>query len=270
MAKRYQPVVIDKRLRRYRYVKPEISRANRQARSSAIAAALLFVSLPILLIPTLKTVNPFLIVAGAAVLSLMLAVVIRDRRWKRIEQVADEYEAEQARISVQRTASNLHRVSPDRFEQEVCKLLSFQFHLSGTVVGQAGDGGVDIELHGPDGKLKGIVQCKHKRDPNAVLAPNVIREMDGIKRRLGIPLAIVATTARFSPKSYQDASHWGITLYDGIALSELSLHRDELSAPEIPIQTPVSAPVPPASSTGMGEVSQQIEERRKRLGLSNK
>lgn len=106
------------------------------------------------------------------------------------------------------------------FEYEVASLINETTGKRTTVVGGAGDGGVDIKVHDQQGRLVGIVQCK-KFAPHKVVSPGYLRELNTVKHQHQVNTAYLVTTGRFSNDSQKLAQQLGIRLIDGQALAEM-------------------------------------------------
>lgn len=105
------------------------------------------------------------------------------------------------------------------FEREVAYLIHKQTGLRTEVVGGAGDQGIDIKVFNGE-RLVGIVQCKNYA-PNAILGPNLVREMIGVKHVVGVKTAYLVTSGRFSEGAKHLARQHNIKLLDGSDLAEI-------------------------------------------------
>jgi hypothetical protein len=147
---------------------------------------------------------------------------IRTKEWNRLQRMLAKEETE--RISDDNplpkpsSVKPLDKLSPTEFEREIAWLFNVMTHTKALVVGGAGDGGVDIELH-KDGKIVGIVQCK-KYDPARVLQPDHIRAFYATKVQREISRAYLVTTARVSNQSLKEAEKLGIQIMAGDKLNE--------------------------------------------------
>ena len=147
--------------------------------------------------------------AGSIV--FMLFLIVRSRRLRRARQVKAEAD-ERWRLS----ALSLLHLTPTQFEAEVA--WAFEVNIdwcTAKAVGGAGDGGVDVLMLDSNGKVRGIVQCKHRKDPNSSIEPTVIRDMDSTRHRRNAEHAFVVTNARFSESSYAKGREYNIHLIDG-------------------------------------------------------
>ena len=215
-----------------------------------------------------------------AVLSVLLA--IRTRRKRHVE---DARVAHDERL--RRSSLSLLNLTYAEFEHEVAWVVGTQVGGCTTrVIGGSGDKGVDVEMYDKAGHLRGIIQVKHRTDPTTTIPPGVIREMDSVKVRTGAELTYIVTNARFSDDSYELADKYGIVLLDGVKFERHRRHAyasfkaahvskaipvsDKPPAPIHPQRTPstVVATVPPRVTNQIDPVEQQLEERRKRLGVS--
>jgi hypothetical protein len=147
---------------------------------------------------------------------------ILTKEWNRLQRMLAEEETN--RLSYDKPASQsssvkpLYKLSPTEFEREVAWLFNVLTPTKALVVGGAGDGGVDVELH-KDGKVVGIVQCK-KYDPARVLQPDHIRAFYATKVQREISRAYLVTTARVSKQSLKEAKKLGIQIMAGDELNE--------------------------------------------------
>ncbi len=78
------------------------------------------------------------------------------------------------------------------FERELASLYK-RTGIKATLTPASGDGGVDIWLDYPDGKV--IVQCKAHRSP---IGPSVARELHGTLKHFGAKGAVLASTSGFT------------------------------------------------------------------------
>jgi len=214
-------------------------------------------------------------------------LLVRAVRMKRVHQTEERW-----RLS----AMNLRMLSPTEFEREVEWVFGINIEWCTTRhVGRAGDRGIDVEMLDSNGKVRGIVQCKHRSDPNETIAPTAIRDMDSTRHRHNIEHAFVVTNARFSAASEDLAKQYNIHLVDGVRFEKFrqkayakfyQSQQQGISTSEImgESQAPVVAPIvtppiiaPPAlNPTSKGNqrlankpvidlVERQLEERRERL-----
>lgn len=154
------------------------------------------------------------------VLYIIIALRIRGREWKRIQREwAKEELAKSAQPETPKTPRPLDELSPTQFEREIAWLFNTITPTKALVVGGAGDGGVDIELH-QNGKLVGIVQCK-RYDPTRMLQPDHVRAFYATKTQRGVNRAYLVTTARVSKATINEAKKLGIQVMDG---NELNTH----------------------------------------------
>lgn len=112
-----------------------------------------------------------------------------------------------------------YQLTPTEFEHEIARLITLTTPYRAEAVGRAGDRGVDVKVY-KGRQLIGIVQCK-RFAPDKALAPLYVRELDTIKRRHGVSVAYLATTARFSSDTRQLARQLGINLIDGAAIEAM-------------------------------------------------
>ena len=165
------------------------------------------------------------------ILYIIIALQIRKREWNRIQRAMAKEETTQTPSFTPKTVTRQARVtpletlSPSEFEREIAWLSNAITPAKAVVVGGAGDGGVDIELH-ENGKLVGIVQCK-RYDPNRILQPDHIRAFYATKTQCGVNRAYLVTTARVSKQSRQEAQRLGIQLMAG---DELMSHYQKAKA----------------------------------------
>ena len=89
---------------------------------------------------------------------------------------------------------------PIEFEKEVSRVFREIGYLANQT-GQPGDGGVDINVCGKDGR-KIAVQCKHHNRP---IGPAPIRELIGAIILHGADLGIIVSTSGFTEKAYETA-----------------------------------------------------------------
>lgn len=149
---------------------------------------------------------------------------IRTKEWNRLQRMLAKDEIESASDDKPLATSSeskfkpLDKLSPTEFEREIAWLFNMMTPTKALVVGGAGDGGVDIELH-KDGKVVGIVQCK-KYDPTRVLQPDHIRAFYATKVQKNISRAYLVTTARVSKQSLKEAEKLGIQVMAGDELNE--------------------------------------------------
>ena len=105
-------------------------------------------------------------------------------------------------------------LTPAQFEEEVAWVLGNWFGLRAEVVGRSNDGGIDVKLYDTGGTLISIIQAKRYHE-NAALNPSFLRDLDSVKRRMGVANAYLVTTARFSEAVQQQAEEMHIYLVDG-------------------------------------------------------
>lgn len=155
---------------------------------------------------------------------------IRAKEWNRLQRMLAKEETKDTLddnpLSKLSSVKPLDKLSPTEFEREIAWLFNVMTPTKALVVGGAGDGGVDIELH-KDGKVVGIVQCK-KYDPARVLQPDHIRAFYAAKVQREISRAYLVTTARVSKQSRREAEKLGIQIMAGDELNE-HYHKAKLS-----------------------------------------
>src|SRR5690606_29089234 len=83
-------------------------------------------------------------------------------------------EIQQLGRELQERPIDLSRISPQEFERQVARLITFQTGHTTKVIGGAGDNGVDIKVYNKDRQLVGVVQCK-RYNPNKALPPMYVR-----------------------------------------------------------------------------------------------
>ena len=110
-------------------------------------------------------------------------------------------------------------LTPAQFEQEVAWVFSNWFGLRAEVVGKSNDGGIDVKLFDAGGTLVSIIQAKRYHE-DAALNPGFLRELDSVKRRMGVANAYLVTTARFSEGVKLQAQQMQIYLVDGQLFEE--------------------------------------------------
>jgi restriction endonuclease Mrr len=111
-------------------------------------------------------------------------------------------------------------MSATEFEQQVAWLLNALTPYRAEVVGGAGDGGIDIKIFAEKNRLIGIVQCKRYK-PDKPLAPMHIRSLAGVKARVGVNVAYLATTSYFTEETRKEAKELGIKLLDGDKINRM-------------------------------------------------
>lgn len=116
--------------------------------------------------------------------------------------------------------SNRHMPVDKAFEHEVAQLIQTTTGKTALVCGGSGDGGVDIEVFDPAGRVVGIVQCKAFLKAKA-LPPQYVRELYAVKIQRGVSSAYLVTTAHFSKNAQLEADKLGIRLMDGTSLDNL-------------------------------------------------
>lgn len=101
-----------------------------------------------------------------------------------------------------RTVEAFHRLSPGRFEQAIAELAQQDHNVTAaTVVGGAGDGGMDVRVKLANGSDV-LIQCKRYRKGNNVPARDV-RDTNGAYRDLHrCQQAAIVTTADFTRNAY--------------------------------------------------------------------
>jgi HJR/Mrr/RecB family endonuclease len=110
-------------------------------------------------------------------------------------------------------------LTPTEFEFEVAWVFEQLMGVQCKVVGEAGDGGVDIRVY-KAGRYVGIVQCK-KYALDLTVSPMHIRDLESCKRREGVQRAIMVTTSRFSDNVVGEARSNGLDLIDGARYEEM-------------------------------------------------
>ena len=91
-------------------------------------------------------------------------------------------------------------LSPIEFEKEVARVFREIGYLANQT-GQPGDGGVDVDVCGKDGR-KIAVQCKHHSRP---IGPAPIRELVGVIVIRGADLGVIVSLTGFTAKAYETA-----------------------------------------------------------------
>ena len=152
---------------------------------------------------------------------IIIALRIRAREWQRIQRelAKEELSKVQSKAQSPSTPRPLDELFASQFEREIAWLFNTITPTKALVVGGAGDGGVDIELH-QNGKLVGIVQCK-RYDPTRILQPDHVRAFYATKTQRGVNRAYLVTTARVSKATVNEAKKLGIQIMDG---NELNTH----------------------------------------------
>ncbi len=155
------------------------------------------------------------------------------------------------RIAILRSMAATTKLSPTEFEEEVKIIFEYLTKFHAEPVGTKGETGFDLRLIDKDtNAFVGIVQFKHY-DPQAVLSPSIIRELQGEKLNSRVNYAYLVTTGRFSPEAQQAAKDLGIYLMDGEVFEK---RRDEVVRrlanwkPLLVIQVP-QAPAPMTLAT---------------------
>jgi hypothetical protein len=123
---------------------------------------------------------------------------------------------------------------PKAFEHEIAQLIQSSTGKRTRVVGGAGDGGVDIEVFGPDGRVVGIVQCKAYLKGKA-LPPAPVRELYAVKIQRGVNSAYLVTTAHVTDGTRQEAEKLGVRIIDGAAIARM---REKQRVQSKPVTAP--------------------------------
>ncbi|MEU4560588.1 restriction endonuclease [Actinoplanes sp. NPDC023936] len=119
---------------------------------------------------------------------------------------------------------DLHRMSPERFEELVAELFRVR-GLEVTNTARSGDGGVDVEARDPDPITGGLIVIQVKRY-RATVAPTVVRDLYGVVQHRGATKGILVTTSGFGPGSYEFAQGKPLTLITGAELADLLGRHD--------------------------------------------
>lgn len=127
-------------------------------------------------------------------------------------QPATEFSFEESTMTKQQLAT--------QFEYDVAQLIQRLTGKRTEVVGGSGDGGIDINVYNDNGRLVGIVQCKHLQE-NKTVYPAYIRDLNTVRHYHHVNIAYLVTTGRFSNESYQLANDLGVRLIDGNRLQQL-------------------------------------------------
>lgn len=226
---------------------------------------------------------------------LLVYVVYRRMRAGRIgaRQTRQAQIEERLRLS----SLALMRLTPAEFEQEVAWVVgTYTKGATTEVVGGSGDGGIDINVYNDSHKLVGVVQVKHRTNPNEAIEPKEVQAMDSIKQRMELEHAWVVTNARFSGSTMDLGKRYGILLIDGVHFEKarrkayarwyasyydasrpapaqpptFAAERASASTPTTPPQPGPGkppAPTPSAPLNPLDPVDQQLRDRRRRLGL---
>ena len=128
-------------------------------------------------------------------------------RWKRIAQ---PYAAHQ------RAIRSWVRMSGIDFEQAIARILKVR-GIDARATKASGDGGVDVEVFGKDGRLQTIIQCKRYK---SACGPALVRELYGAMQHCGAPQAMLICLGGFSPAAQEFAAGKPIDLVDSKKLIE--------------------------------------------------
>lgn len=114
-------------------------------------------------------------------------------------------------------------LSPTEFEKRIGFLLEDLGWQSVRWVGGANDGGVDIlgTYHGQ----RYVVQCKHW--PDRCVDVGVVRQMESVRQHQKADRAVVVTTGRFGPASYDWAKTYPVDLWNGDILGRKLREAEE-------------------------------------------
>src|SRR5690606_101469 len=106
-----------------------------------------------------------LLIAGFFVWTVVTLIVgaIMRRPYNTFE--FGDREIQQLGRELQERPIDLSRISPQEFERQVARLITYQTGHTTKVIGGAGDNGVDIKVYNKDRQLVGVVQCK-RYNPN--------------------------------------------------------------------------------------------------------
>jgi hypothetical protein len=141
---------------------------------------------------------------GAAKLN---AFNVATARWKRIAQPFAAH---------QRAVQPWVRMSGIDFEQAIARILKVR-GIDARATKASGDGGVDVEVFGKDGRLKTIIQCKRYK---SACGPALVRELYGAMQHCGAPRAMLICLGGFSPAARDFAAGKPIDLVDSKQLVE--------------------------------------------------
>jgi len=139
--------------------------------------------------------------------------------------------------SLEAQSKPAYELSPSELEHEVAWLFERLWEMKGNkvrteVFGSAGDGGIDIKVFDDTGTLIAIVQVKRFK-PDIMVAPIYLRDLDSVKRRLGVRSAYLVTTGKFSQETQNLADQWNIKLIDGDQLAYLRIQALSNSTPRL-------------------------------------
>lgn len=113
--------------------------------------------------------------------------------------------------------TDLTRVHPAMFEKITGDLLKRDGCTNVQVTGKSGDGGVDVAATHPSGYPL-VVQCK-RYAAAARIGPDKVRELAAVATHRRA-LALLVTTATYTPGAVQAAQQFGVGLVDGPTLDE--------------------------------------------------
>jgi hypothetical protein len=141
---------------------------------------------------------------GAAKLT---AFKVATAKWKRTAQPFAAH---------QRTIRPWIRMSGIDFEQAIARILKVR-GIDARATKASGDGGVDVEVFGTDGRLQTIIQCKRYR---SACGPALVRELYGAMQHCGAPRAMLICLGGFSLAAREFAAGKPIDLVDSKQLVE--------------------------------------------------
>lgn len=87
----------------------------------------------------------------------------------------------------------LLQLSPREFEDFVCGILKYRGYSNAKVVGQSGDGGIDILANSKQGRV--VAQCKRYKD---IITPNIARDFRGAMDDKHAQIGLLITTGDFT------------------------------------------------------------------------
>jgi len=124
------------------------------------------------------------------------------------------------------TIDKLRRLDWRQFELLVADFYREQGYQVIEGDGNAPDGGVDLMMRSPEGE-RIIVQCKHWR--TSKIGVNVVREMLGVKTKLGVSRIAIVGTGSYTQEAIAFAEGESIELIDGETLLRRKTGEDRSS-----------------------------------------
>ncbi|WP_214412234.1 restriction endonuclease [Sphaerisporangium fuscum] len=159
-----------------------------------------------------RTSWPWLLAATLAAAAVVIGVALLAAR--RARRQRDHFLRANARLEA------IDEMTGERFEHLVAELLRRDGFRKVSVIGKAGDGGVDVVATAPDGG-RFAVQCK--RWSNNLGSPHVRNFLGALAHAYAGHTGVLVTSSGFTPPALREGRAAGLSMIDRGGLAEWAL-----------------------------------------------